>query len=82
MESQQLPMKVVGRKGRPQVNVVAIDSLQRLANEPRNGRPFMPKGVWRFKTHEEPDAWRMKMLTRRSSRVSPRWTISCCCVAP
>ena len=25
---------------------------------------WMPKGVYRFKTHEEADAWQMKMLTR------------------
>ena len=64
-------MKVVGRKGKPKVDVVAIDSLQRLANELRKGRPFMPKGVWRFKTHEEADAWKLKMVTR-PSRAFPR----------
>ena len=26
--------------------------------------PFVPKGVYRFHTHEEADAWLMKMLTR------------------
>ena len=25
---------------------------------------WMPKGVYRFKTHEEADAWMMKMLAR------------------
>ena len=57
-------MKVVGRKGRPKVNALAIDDLQRLANILRNGRLFMPKGVWRFKTFEEADSWKLKMLTR------------------
>lgn len=57
-------MKVVGRKGRAKVDVVAIDSLQRLANELRRGRPFMPKGVWRFKSFEEADAWKLQMMTR------------------
>lgn len=64
-------MKVVGRKGKPKVNVITIDSLQRLANELRKGRPFIPKGVWRFKTHEEADAWKLKMVTR-PSRAFPR----------
>jgi hypothetical protein len=27
--------------------------------------PFFPKGVYRFKTHEEADAWHWKMLTRK-----------------
>ena len=57
-------MKVVGRKGHAKVDVVSIDSLQRMANELRRGRPFMPKGIWRFKSFEEADAWKLKMLTR------------------
>ena len=64
MQPDEYPMKVVGRKGRAKVDVVAIDSLQRMANELRRGRPFMPKGVWRFKTFEEADSWKLKMLTR------------------
>lgn len=28
------------------------------------GVPSVPKGVYRFKTHEEADEWMMKMLTR------------------
>ena len=27
---------------------------------------WMPKGVYRFKTHEEADAWMIKMLARSS----------------
>ena len=68
MQRGELPMKVVGRRGRPKVDVVSIDPLQRLANELRKGRPFMPKGVWRFKSHNEADAWKLRMLTRRSKR--------------
>ena len=26
--------------------------------------PFIPKGVWRFRTHEEADEWMWKMITR------------------
>jgi len=58
-------MKVIGRKGKPRIDVTTIDSLQKLANELRKGRPFMPKGLWRFRSHEEADAWKLKMLTRR-----------------
>lgn len=28
------------------------------------GGPAIPKGVYRFKTHEEADAWILKMLSR------------------
>jgi hypothetical protein len=27
--------------------------------------PFLPKGIYRFKSHEEADAWQWKMLTRK-----------------
>ena len=26
--------------------------------------PFVPKGVFRFQSHEEADAWMLKMITR------------------
>jgi hypothetical protein len=61
----ELPMKIVGRKAPPKSGVRAIDSLQKMANQLRKGRAFMPKGVWRFKSFEEADTWKLKMMTRR-----------------
>ncbi len=58
-------MKVVGRKGRVKAGLSGVDAMQRLAHELRRGKPFMPKGVFRFKTFEEADAWKLSMLTRR-----------------
>lgn len=58
-------MKVVGRRREPQPtleNMVAIQKLLLDLRGPR--RLFLPKGVYRFKTHEEADAWLTKMLTR------------------
>lgn len=72
MRDLELSMKVVGRKGRPKVDAITIDPLQKLANELRKGRPFMPKGVWRFRTYQEADAWKLRMLTRPWSLASPR----------
>ncbi|MBI4326444.1 MAG: hypothetical protein HY674_14440 [Chloroflexi bacterium] len=65
-----MTMKVVGRKRAARVDVVAADSLQKLANVLRQGRPFVPKGVWRFKSFEEADAWLIEMMTRRKSHDS------------
>lgn len=65
MENGESQMKVIGRKGKAKVDVTTIDSLQQMANELRKGRPFMPKGLWRFRSHEEADSWKLKMLTRR-----------------
>lgn len=28
-------------------------------------RPYVPRGVFRFNSHEDADAWLMKMMTRR-----------------
>lgn len=65
MRDEIAEMKVVGRKGRVQAGLLRADAMQRLANELRKGKPFMPKGVFRFKSFEEADAWKLKMLTRR-----------------
>ena len=65
-------MKVVGRRGKTKVDVVLFDPMQRMANILRQGRPFIPKGVWRFKSFEEADQWTMKMLTRPRNPASQR----------
>jgi len=57
-------MKVVGRKGEPKWDVLRIDPMQRMMIELRRGRPFIPKGVWRFRSFDEADEWTRKMLTR------------------
>jgi hypothetical protein len=67
-DEQRKPMKVVGRRGEAKVNVVTIDSMQRMAGVLRQNRPFLPKGVWRFKSFEEADKWMMDMLTRPGNR--------------
>jgi hypothetical protein len=56
-------MKVVGRNARGRAGLAGADAMRRLANELRQGKPFMPKGVFRFKTFEEADAWKLQMLT-------------------
>ncbi len=32
--------------------------------------PFLPKGVFRFHSHEEADEWLMKMITRVRPRIT------------
>lgn len=65
MLHERAEMKVVGRKGRVRAGLLRADAMQRLAGELRKGKPFMPKGVFRFSSFEEADAWKLKMLTRR-----------------
>ena len=65
MDEDELPMKVVGRKGKPKVNLETANEFLHLMRTLRGNRPFIPKGVWRFKTFEEADAWTLRMITRR-----------------
>jgi hypothetical protein len=71
-ENERLPMKVVGRRGETKVDAITFDTVQRAVNILRHGRPFVPKGVWRFKSFEEADQWTMKMLTRPRNPGSQR----------
>jgi hypothetical protein len=57
-------MRVVGRRRPPSGGLVAGDNLLKLLRELRGNRPFVPRGVYRFKTHQEADEWQMRMLTR------------------
>lgn len=44
----------------------------KLANYNSGGdRLFIPHGVYRFKTHEEADAWMVKMLARSKQAGHP-----------
>jgi len=47
----------------------AAEGFLKMVNVLRAGQPFIPHGVYRFKTHEELDIWTMKMLTR--PKVAP-----------
>ena len=49
--------KAVGKRRPPQGGLEFGDGLQRLANEMGQGLVTWPKGVFRFKSHEEADAW-------------------------
>jgi hypothetical protein len=65
--------KTVGRR-KPATGPEAAAGLLRLVIELRAGRPFLPRGVHRFKSFEEAQEWSMKMMARPSSRDRPRST--------
>ncbi len=71
-EEKSVGIKVVGRKGRPKIDAQAIDPMQRMVNELRKGRSFIPKGVFRFKSFEEADKWLLEMQTGAANRESQR----------
>jgi len=59
----ELPTKVVGRR-RWAEGLVASAPLLRLVLHLRGDKPFLPKGVHRFRTFEESEEWTLRMLAR------------------
>ena len=57
-------MKVVGRRKDPSPTLENVRALQGLLRDLRGKNPFLPRGVYRFKSHQEADEWQMRMLTR------------------
>ena len=60
--------KTVGRRVAPRDAFRFVMGMQKTAIELERTmcRSLCPKGVFRFRTHEEADEWMMKMLTRRT----------------
>jgi hypothetical protein len=67
-EADALPTKVLGRRRSP-AGFAGAASLLELAVALRRGRTFVPKGVHRFATFEESDAWLLAMMTRSPKPV-------------
>ena len=65
---QETPGKVVGRR-QPPAGGLVMTAAQRGADARAWKKAFrtlpIPKGVYRFRTHEEADQWLWQMLTRR-----------------
>lgn len=55
--------KTVGRRAAPRDSLKYALGLQRVVNE--FGGLRVPRGVFRFRTYEEADAWLMGHLTRK-----------------
>ena len=58
--------KMVGKRQRPPDLLNTTTDSRRRARSWRQAfpTPFVPKGVHRFRTHEEADQWLWKMITR------------------
>lgn len=66
-----LPMKRISlrREGEDVLRDVAI--LQRTMNRLR-GKSLVPKGIYRFASHEDAEAWMMKQIVANHVRPSLR----------
>lgn len=62
-------IRIVGRRSRPHGGLETADALLKLVIELRGDKPFIPRGVHRFKTFEEEDQWSLRMMTRSSLRA-------------
>jgi hypothetical protein len=59
----ELPTKVLGRR-RWATGLEATAPLLRLTARLRGDKPFLPRGLYRFRSFEESDEWILRMLTR------------------
>ncbi len=64
MGTERKAMKIVGRRRPSRGGLMAADNLFRLVIALRGDKPFFPKGVYKFKTFEEKEAWEWRMRTR------------------
>jgi hypothetical protein len=64
--------KLVGKRTAPADSFAAGMKLQETALQFHNslGLLLAPRGVYRYKTHEEADEWMMRMLTRNKTKKS------------
>ena len=65
-------MKVVGHRKPLKVDVISFNDMQKTVNTLRAGRGLAPKGVYRFKTFAEADAWLIRMMAESSLHGSRR----------
>jgi hypothetical protein len=63
---EEHPAKVVGRRRAPADPLRSCRDTRRDAEAWSRAfaRPFVPRGVYRFRTPEEADAWMWSMITR------------------
>ena len=59
-----LKTKIVGQRQPYRGGLQGAQGFFEAAVKLRGDAPFIPRGVYRFKSHEELDEWTLKMLTR------------------
>lgn len=66
-KSEEWKMKVVGSR-KPMRTLIDYDRLLRTMGLVRGGRGICPGGVYRFRSFEEANEWKMKMLVKVVTR--------------
>lgn len=62
--------KRLGRQGTA-TGLLEADALLHLVLMLRSGRPFIPKGVYRFRNYEEAHQWSIQMQAGKASPDRP-----------
>ena len=68
-------VKVLGRRRPPSGGLTGAAPFLEMVVQLRGDRPFLPKGLHRFRSFEESEAWSVTMMARprrpapRSSRI-------------
>jgi|KBSSwiStaDraftv2_1062776.scaffolds.fasta_scaffold34602_2 hypothetical protein len=57
-------MKILGHRKSSTGGLEQSNGFLKMVITLRGGKPFIPRGVYRFRSHEEKDEWILKMLTR------------------
>ena len=65
---EEKPGKTVGRRRPPSDPLSVKDSNKTTSNHWNEALKSarVPRGVWRFESHEEADEWLWKMITRKT----------------
>ena len=69
--SEQLPMKRISRRPEGEDALRDAEILQRTLNRLR-GPALVPRGLYRFSTHEEADQWMLREMARTHARLSSK----------
>jgi hypothetical protein len=64
MDREKENMKVLGGRRPGRGGIIAAAGLLKMAVVLRGDKRFIPKGVFRFLSFEESEAWSLKMMTR------------------
>ena len=66
MKDQSSNIKVVGKRvNKLNTDWEEVNGFLKLVVELNRKNKFIPKGIYKFKSHEENDEWIMKVLTDR-----------------
>jgi hypothetical protein len=68
MTDSRKELKIVGRQGNYCYDLESGKDFLQLVIDLRGNRPFLPKGVHRFKSFEESNLWSIQMMTRNRNQ--------------